>query len=122
MPRCAHPEIENKKSQPTAYNDWQGLSYHGWKLGIPVTVVMPMKASLMKIQKCRNYHANVVVQVCPLHPRRRVNIVLTADYAGCLPAGVCFLTRYFHIIFTHQNTLAGRLDRERTWARLKGLH
>lgn len=42
----------------------QGLSYHGWKLGIPVTVVMPLKASLMKIQKCRDYHANVIVQVC----------------------------------------------------------
>uniref|UniRef100_A0A182M857 Serine racemase n=1 Tax=Anopheles culicifacies TaxID=139723 RepID=A0A182M857_9DIPT len=50
-------------------NHAQGLSYHGWKLGIPVTVVMPLKASLMKIQKCRNYHANVVVQVC--RPRHR---------------------------------------------------
>lgn len=41
----------------------KGLCYHGWKLGIPVTVIMPSKASLMKIQKCRDYHANVIVQV-----------------------------------------------------------
>jgi threonine dehydratase len=39
-----------------------GLSYHGYKLGIPVTVVMPIAAPMMKIQKCREYHANVIVR------------------------------------------------------------
>ncbi|KAI8115310.1 hypothetical protein FF38_09000 [Lucilia cuprina] len=43
-------------------NHAQALSYHGWKLNIPVTVVMPKAAPIMKIQKCRNYKANVVVE------------------------------------------------------------
>lgn len=43
-------------------NHAQGLSYHGWKLNIPVTVVMPLAAPIMKIQKCRNYKARVIVQ------------------------------------------------------------
>lgn len=42
-------------------NHAQALSYHGMKLNIPVTVIMPIVAPIMKIQKCRNYHANVVV-------------------------------------------------------------
>lgn len=37
------------------------LCYHGKKLGIPVTVVMPTVAPIMKISKCRQYGANVVV-------------------------------------------------------------
>lgn len=40
----------------------KGLSYHGFKLGIPVTVVMPEAAPIMKIQKCRKYGATVVVK------------------------------------------------------------
>ena len=44
-------------------NHSQALSYHGFKLGVPVTVVMPVAASLMKIQKCRNYGANVIIFV-----------------------------------------------------------
>lgn len=43
-------------------NHAQGLSYHGMKLGIPVTVVMPKEASIMKIQKCRDFGASVIVE------------------------------------------------------------
>ncbi|XP_017778881.1 PREDICTED: L-threonine ammonia-lyase isoform X2 [Nicrophorus vespilloides] len=43
-------------------NHAQALSYHGFKLGIPVTVVMPVVAPIMKIQKCKKYNATVVVQ------------------------------------------------------------
>uniref|UniRef100_A0A1B0DR72 L-serine deaminase n=1 Tax=Phlebotomus papatasi TaxID=29031 RepID=A0A1B0DR72_PHLPP len=43
-------------------NHAQGLSYHANRLGIPVTVVMPTAAPIMKIQKCRNYGANVIVK------------------------------------------------------------
>ena len=42
-------------------NHAQGLSYHAAKLNIPVTVVMPVAAPIMKIQKCRNYGARVIV-------------------------------------------------------------
>ncbi|KAK4884994.1 hypothetical protein RN001_001265 [Aquatica leii] len=38
------------------------LSYHGYKLGIPVTVVMPVVAPIMKISQCRKFKANVIVQ------------------------------------------------------------
>lgn len=37
------------------------LCYHGYKLGIPVTVVMPVLAPIMKISACRKYGANVIV-------------------------------------------------------------
>lgn len=43
-------------------NHAQGLSYHGMKLNIPVTVVMPKAAPIMKIQKCRSFGANVLVK------------------------------------------------------------
>lgn len=43
-------------------NHAQGLCYHGLKLNIPVTVVMPVTAPIMKVQKCRSYGANVIVQ------------------------------------------------------------
>lgn len=43
-------------------NHAQGLSYHGMKLNIPVTVVMPKEAPIMKIQKCRSFGAKVLVQ------------------------------------------------------------
>lgn len=43
-------------------NHAQAVCYHGYKLGIPVTVVMPLIAPIMKIQKCREYHATVVIE------------------------------------------------------------
>lgn len=46
----------------SAGNHAQGLSHHGLLLGIPVTVVMPVVAPLMKIEKCKRFKANVVVE------------------------------------------------------------
>ncbi|XP_073999687.1 serine racemase [Rhodnius prolixus] len=37
------------------------LSYHGKSLGIPVTVVMPVVAPIMKVQSCMQHGANVIV-------------------------------------------------------------
>ena len=45
----------------SAGNHALGLAYHGKQLGIPVTVVCPTFAPLMKIQKCRKLGANVIV-------------------------------------------------------------
>lgn len=45
----------------SAGNHALALSYHGQDLGIPVTVIMPHIAPLMKIQNCRNFGANVKV-------------------------------------------------------------
>ncbi|XP_049877915.1 L-threonine ammonia-lyase-like [Pectinophora gossypiella] len=42
-------------------NHSQGMSYHANQLNVPVTVVMPNVAPIMKIEKCRSYGANVVI-------------------------------------------------------------
>ena len=45
----------------SAGNHALGLAYHGQLLGIPVTVVMPSYAPLIKVATCRRLGANVVV-------------------------------------------------------------
>jgi len=45
----------------SAGNHAQALAYHGTQLGIPVTVVMPIVAPIMKVENCKNYGAKVVV-------------------------------------------------------------
>ncbi|XP_060077252.1 L-threonine ammonia-lyase-like [Ylistrum balloti] len=45
----------------SAGNHALALSYHGKELNIPITVVMPKIAPLMKVQACRSYGANVIV-------------------------------------------------------------
>lgn len=45
----------------SAGNHALALAYHGQQMGIPVTVVMPQFAPLMKISSCRNYGANIVL-------------------------------------------------------------
>jgi threonine dehydratase len=46
----------------SAGNHALGLAYHGKLLGIPVTVVMPQYAPLIKITTCQRLDANVVVK------------------------------------------------------------
>lgn len=55
------------------------LSYHGWKLSIPVTVVMPTAAPIMKIQKCRNYKARVVVEGRDMGEAKRLAMKMSYD-------------------------------------------
>jgi threonine dehydratase len=45
----------------SAGNHALGLAYHGQMLGIPVTVVMPTIAPLMKVANCRRFGARVVL-------------------------------------------------------------
>jgi threonine dehydratase len=45
----------------SAGNHAQGVAYHGGLLGIPVTVVMPTFAALIKVTNCRHLGANVVL-------------------------------------------------------------
>ncbi len=45
----------------SAGNHALGLAYHGGLLGIPVTVVMPRYAPLIKVTNCRNLGANVIL-------------------------------------------------------------
>lgn len=46
----------------SAGNHALGLTYHGNLLGIPVTVVMPTYAPLIKVSTCRRLGANVIVK------------------------------------------------------------
>lgn len=45
----------------SAGNHALALAYHGRLLNIPVTVVMPLSAPMMKVESCRHHGANVVV-------------------------------------------------------------
>lgn len=38
------------------------LAYHGKRLGIPVTVVMPLTAPITKVQNCRDLGASVYLE------------------------------------------------------------
>lgn len=55
------------------------LCYHGNKLGIPVTVVMPTAAPIMKIQKCRQYGANVIVCGQSMKEAKKLALKLSVD-------------------------------------------
>ena len=59
----------------SAGNHALALSYHGQDLGIPVTVVMPVIAPLMKIQNCRKYGADVKVTGANLSEVLYYNII-----------------------------------------------
>src|SRR6187399_108649 len=46
----------------SAGNHTLALAYHGQLLSIPVTVVMPKWAPLIKVANCRSFGANVIFQ------------------------------------------------------------
>ena len=54
----------------SAGNHAQGIAYHGALLGIPVTVVMPRFAALVKVTNCRRFGANVVLHGTDLSEAR----------------------------------------------------
>jgi threonine dehydratase len=45
----------------SAGNHALGLAYHGQLLGIPVTVIMPKWAPIIKVSNCRSFGANIVL-------------------------------------------------------------
>ena len=45
----------------SAGNHAQALAYHGKSLGVPVTVVMPRWAPLVKVSNCRSFGAEVIL-------------------------------------------------------------
>ena len=57
----------------SAGNHALALSYHGKDLGIPVTVVMPLNAPIMKISACRKHGADVHVNGADLIEVSTVN-------------------------------------------------
>lgn len=55
----------------SAGNHAQGIAYHGGLLGIPVTVVMPKFAALVKVTNCRALGANVILHGSDLGESRQ---------------------------------------------------
>ena len=45
----------------SAGNHALALAYHGQQLGIPVTVVMPTFAPIIKVANCKNFGANIIL-------------------------------------------------------------
>ncbi|CAH8501279.1 unnamed protein product [Dicrocoelium dendriticum] len=58
------PQTGRKRGVITssAGNHAQALGYHGRELGIPVTVVMPTRAPMMKVENCVALGANVILK------------------------------------------------------------
>ncbi|MBN9320107.1 MAG: threonine ammonia-lyase [Caulobacterales bacterium 68-7] len=46
----------------SAGNHAQGLAYHGARLGVPTTIVMPRSTPFVKVQHTRDFGANVVME------------------------------------------------------------
>ena len=74
----------------SAGNHAQALAYHGGLLGIPVTVVMPIVAPIMKVENCKKYGANVIIH--------GANITESCIYANKLgrEKGFMYVNGYDH--------------------------
>ena len=60
----------------SAGNHALALAYHGRELQIPVTVVMPLNAPIMKINSCKKYGATIHVVGNDIIEVRLCSIVL----------------------------------------------
>ncbi|KAJ1348143.1 hypothetical protein KIN20_003377 [Parelaphostrongylus tenuis] len=72
-------EKKNGVYAASAGNHAQALAIHGKQLGIQVTVVMPRHAPLMKIPKCRELGANVIVQGKDISVARQIALQLAKE-------------------------------------------
>ena len=63
----------------SAGNHAQGVAYHGSLLGIPVTVVMPKFAALIKVTNCRHLGANVILHGADLGEARALAEEIARD-------------------------------------------
>lgn len=74
----------------SAGNHAQAMSWHGQLLDIPITVVMPIVAPIMKIQKCRAYNANVIVQGADMTEAKNIALRLAKE------KGMTYVNGYDH--------------------------
>jgi threonine dehydratase len=63
----------------SAGNHALALAYHGQRLGIPVTVVMPTIAPITKIQNCKDLGANVIIHGEHIGVAREHGIAIAAS-------------------------------------------
>src|ERR1700741_2380359 len=62
--RLSHLTAEERKRgviAASAGNHAQGLAYHGERMGVPVTIVMPRGTPHVKVQQTREFGAEVVI-------------------------------------------------------------
>ncbi|CAG9831032.1 unnamed protein product [Diabrotica balteata] len=81
----------------SAGNHAQAMSYHAASLGVPVTVVMPITSPIMKITKCRDYGANVILKGNHYGESRKVALYLAKKH------NMVFINGY-----DHPNVIAGQ--------------
>merc|ERR1719361_3387730 len=81
----------------SAGNHAQALAYHGGLLGIPVTVVMPIVAPIMKVENCKKYGANVIIHGENIGESRTHALKIAAK------KGMMYVNGY-----DHPNILAGQ--------------
>ncbi|XP_059470892.1 L-threonine ammonia-lyase [Neocloeon triangulifer] len=96
------PEDQKRKGVISASlgNHALALCYHGKRLNIPVTVVMPIVAPIMKIQSCQQLGANVVVQGHDMGEAKRIAMKLGKE------RGLVYINGYDHPhIMAGQGTL-----------------
>ncbi|MCC6379083.1 MAG: threonine ammonia-lyase [Burkholderiales bacterium] len=72
----------------SAGNHAQGVAYHGSLLGVPVTVVMPRFAPLIKVTNCRNLGAEVILHGEDLTEARAKALELASE------RGLVFISPY----------------------------
>ncbi|XP_032668987.1 L-threonine ammonia-lyase-like [Odontomachus brunneus] len=76
------------------------LCYHGKELQIPVTVVMPVVAPIMKITACRQYGANVIVDGNDMGEAKKIALTQAKE------KGLVYINGYDHPhIIAGQGTL-----------------
>jgi len=81
----------------SAGNHAQALAYHGGLMGIPVTVVMPIVAPIMKVENCKKYGANVIIHGADIGESRTHALKIVAK------KGMVYING-----FDHPNILAGQ--------------
>ncbi|XP_074641812.1 L-threonine ammonia-lyase-like [Tubulanus polymorphus] len=74
----------------SAGNHALALAYHGHDLNIPITVVMPIIAPLMKVQLCRQHGANVIVKGQDIGESRTIALKMASEQ------GYMYINGYDH--------------------------
>lgn len=74
----------------SAGNHALALSYHGYLLNIPVTVVMPIFAPLMKVYRCKSYGANVILHGQTLQECKLLGLKMAKE------KGITYINGYDH--------------------------
>lgn len=79
-------------------NHAQALCYHGKRLNIPVTVVMPTVAPIIKIEACRNFGATVIIQGNNMKESKHLALKLSKEKNIIYLNGLVYRKEYNNIL------------------------